>query len=160
MIQLYYKQPIIIGPLGERMWLLKWENLWYNPVRLVERDSGNQTYFTIENTFSNLNFMSLYLNAVQWDHNFEGVFSPEFHLCENWIERNHGVRGVYGTISDANRGINASGLQYMAPENVYWGIVPELKHLQSVSYRFCLRGNYLNTPDTQRFSVKGSLILF
>jgi hypothetical protein len=31
-----------------------------------------------------------------------------------------GVRGVYGTISDANRGINASGLQYMAPENVYW----------------------------------------
>jgi hypothetical protein len=30
-----------------------------------------------------------------------------------------GVRGVYGTISDANRGINAC-LQYMAPENVYW----------------------------------------
>jgi hypothetical protein len=37
----------------------------------------------------------------------------------NWREI-IGVRGVYGTISDANRGINASGLQYMAPENVYW----------------------------------------
>jgi hypothetical protein len=45
----------------------------------------------------------------------------------------------------------------MAPENVYWSIVPEWKHLQSVSYRFCLERNYLNTPDTQRFSVKGSL---
>jgi hypothetical protein len=32
------------------------------------------------------------------------------------LERNH--RGVYGTISDANRGINASG--HNAPENVYW----------------------------------------
>jgi hypothetical protein len=92
----------------------------YNPVRLVERHSGNQTYFTIENT-SNLNFYEFVSDqyaTVQWDHNF-GVFSPEFHLCETEL-RNHGVRGVYGTISDANRGINASGLQYMAPENVYW----------------------------------------
>jgi hypothetical protein len=62
-IQLYYKQPIIIGPLGERM--LKWGKPLYNPVRLVERDSGNQTYFTIENTFSNLNFMSLYLTSMR-----------------------------------------------------------------------------------------------
>jgi hypothetical protein len=30
----------------------------------------------------------------------------------NWREI-IGVRGVYGTISDANRGINASGLQYI-----------------------------------------------
>jgi hypothetical protein len=43
------------------------------------------------------------------------------------LERNHWSRGVYGTISDANRGINASGLQYMAPENVYGSIVPELE---------------------------------
>jgi hypothetical protein len=47
----------------------------------------------------------------------------------------------------------------MAPENVYWEYSAK-KHLQSVSYRFCLERNYLNTPDTQRFSVKGSLILF
>jgi hypothetical protein len=39
-------------------------------------------------------------------------------------------------------------------------IVPELETSSKCSYRFCLRGNYLNTPDTQRFSVKGSLILF
>jgi hypothetical protein len=85
---LYYKQPIIIGPLGERMWLLKWENFGTIPLGLLSVIPGNQTYFTIENTFSNLNFYEFVSDqyaTVQWDHNFEGVFSPEFHLCENWI---------------------------------------------------------------------------
>jgi hypothetical protein len=35
----------------------------------------------------------------------------------NW--RNDGG-SVYGTISDANRAINASGLNYVAPERAYW----------------------------------------
>jgi hypothetical protein len=85
-IQLYYKQPIIIGPLGRTNVTVEMGKPWYNPVRLVERHSGNQTYFTIENTFSNLNFYEFVSDqyaTVQWDHNFEGVFSPEFHLCEN-----------------------------------------------------------------------------
>jgi hypothetical protein len=43
----------------------------------------------------------------------------------------------------------------MAPENVYWEYSAGIGNI-FVSYRFCLRGNYLNTPDTQRFSVKGS----
>jgi hypothetical protein len=38
-------------------------------------------------------------------------------------------------LSDANRVNNASGLQYI-PENVYWEIVSELKHLQSVCIDF------------------------
>jgi hypothetical protein len=65
---------------------------------------------------------------------------------------------VYGTISDANRGINASGLQYMAPENVYWEYSAGIGNIFKVfRIDFAWRGNYLNTPDTQRFSVKGSL---
>jgi hypothetical protein len=53
---------------------LKWGKPWYNPVRFVERDSGNQTYFTIEKHFSNLNFYEFVSDqyAKQWDHNFEG----------------------------------------------------------------------------------------
>jgi hypothetical protein len=42
---------------------------------------------------------------------------------------------------------------------VYWEY-RNWKHLQSVRIDFAWRGNYLNTPDTQRFSVKGSWILF
>jgi hypothetical protein len=48
----------------------------------------------------------------------------------------------------------------MAPENVYWEYSAGIETSSKCLYRFCLRGNYLNTPDTQRFSVKGSLILF
>jgi hypothetical protein len=71
-----------------------------------------------------------------------------------------GVRGVYGTISDANRGINASGLQYMAPENVYWEYSAGINIFKVFRIDFAWRGNYLNTPDTQRFSVKDLWILF
>jgi hypothetical protein len=74
----------------------------------------------------------------------------------NWREI-IGVRG-FMELSDANRGINASGLQYMAPENVYWEYSIETSSKCFID--FAWRGNYLNTPDTQRFSVKGSLILF
>jgi hypothetical protein len=91
---------------------------------------------------------------VQWDHK-RAYFLPNSIYAKTELREIIGVRGVYGTISDANRGINASGLQYMAPENVYWEYSAGIGNI-FVSYRFCLRGNYLNTPDTQRFSVKGS----
>jgi hypothetical protein len=37
---------------------------------------GNQTYFTIENTFSNLNFYEFVSDqyaTLQWEHNFGGL---------------------------------------------------------------------------------------
>jgi hypothetical protein len=43
----------------------------------------------------------------------------------------------------------------MAPENVYWEYSAGIGNIFKV-FRFCLE-SYLNTPDTQRFSVKGSL---
>jgi hypothetical protein len=67
-------------------------------------------------------FMSLYLTSMRRCNGIiilEAYFRIPFMRKLNWREI-IGVRGVYGTISDANRGINASGLQYMAPENVYW----------------------------------------
>jgi hypothetical protein len=79
-IQLYYKQPIIIGPLGRTNVTVEMGKPWYNPVRLVERDRGIKLYY--RKYLSNLNyeFVSDQYATVQWDHNFEGVFSPEFHL--------------------------------------------------------------------------------
>jgi hypothetical protein len=71
----------------------------------------------------------------------------------NWREI-IGVRGVYGTISDANRGINASGLQYMAPENVYWEYSAGIGNIFKVFRIDFAWRKLFNTPDTQRFSVK------
>jgi hypothetical protein len=161
-IQLYYKQPIIIGPLGRSNVTAELGKTFGTiPLGLISVIPGNQTYFTIENTFNNLNFYEFVADqyaTLQWDHNFGGrIFSRvPFMRKLNWREM-IGVKGVYGTVSDANRAINASGLEYNAPENGYWEYSVGIGNIFKVfRLDFAWRGNYLNTPDTQRFSVKGS----
>jgi hypothetical protein len=80
-IQLYYKQPIIIGPLG-RTNVTVGENLGTIPLGLLSVIPGIKLILLSKIPLATLIFMSLYLTSmtVQWDHNFEGVFSPEFHL--------------------------------------------------------------------------------
>jgi hypothetical protein len=46
-IQLYYKQPIIIGPLGRTNVTVEMGNLGTIPLGLLSVIPGNQTYFTI-----------------------------------------------------------------------------------------------------------------
>ena len=161
-IQLYYKQPIIIGPLGRSNVIVEVGKTFGTiPLGLMNVIPGNQTYFTIENTFSNLNFYEFVTDqyaTLQWEHNFGGrIFSRvPFMRKLNWREI-VGAKGVYGTISDANRAINASGLTYVAPQDVYWEYSAGIGNIFKVfRIDFAWRGSYLNTPDTQRFSVKGS----
>lgn len=161
-LQLYYKQPIIIGPLGRSDVILELGKTFGTiPLGLMSVIPGNQSYFSIENTFSNLNFYEFVTDqyaTLQWEHNFGGrLFSRiPFMRKLNWREI-IGARGVYGTITDANRAINASGLVYNAPEDVYWEYSAGIGNIFKVfRIDFAWRGNYLNTPDTQRFSIKGS----
>jgi hypothetical protein len=74
----------------------------------------------------------------------------------NWREF-VGIKSVYGTISDANRAINASSQPYNAPENVYWEYNAGIGNIFKVfRIDFSWRGSYLNTPDANKFAVKGS----
>ncbi len=161
-LQLYYKQPIIIGPLGRTNITMELGKTYGTiPLGLMSVIPGNQTYFTIENTFSNLNFYEFisdqYL-TLKWDHNFNGrIFSRiPFMRKLNWREI-IGVRGVYGTISEENRLINASGLAYNAPENMYWEYSAGIGNIFKVfRLDFSWRGNYLNAPDATKFAIKGA----
>jgi hypothetical protein len=57
---LYYKQPIIIGAIGRTNITMELGKTFGKmPLGLMSVVPGNQTYFIIENTFSNLNFMNL-----------------------------------------------------------------------------------------------------
>nr|WP_314897402.1 DUF5686 family protein [uncultured Flavobacterium sp.] len=161
-IQLYYKQPIIIGPLGRTNIIVEVGKTFGTiPLGLMNVIPGNQTYFSIENTFSNLNFYEFVTDqyaTLQWEHNFGGrLFSRiPFMRKLNWREI-IGAKGVYGTISDENRAINASGLIYNAPEKGYWEYNAGIGNIFKVfRIDFAWRGSYLNAPDTQGFSVKGS----
>ena len=161
-LQLYYKQPIIIGPLGRSNVVLEVGKTFGTiPLGLLSIVPGNQSYSTIENTFTNLNFYEFVSDqyaTLQWEHNFGGrLFSRiPFMRKLNWREI-IGAKTVYGTVSDANKAINASGLVYVAPENGYWEYSAGIGNIFKVfRIDFTWRGNYLNTPDAQKFSVKGS----
>ena len=161
-LQLYYKQPIIIGPLGRTNITMELGKTFGTiPLGLMSVIPGNQTYFTIENTFSNLNFYEFVSDqyaTLKWDHNFNGrIFSRiPFMRKLNWREI-IGVRGVYGSVSNANRAINASGLDYTAPENMYWEYSAGIGNIFKVfRIDFSWRGNYLNAPDATKFAIKGA----
>uniref|UniRef100_UPI0033427278 DUF5686 and carboxypeptidase-like regulatory domain-containing protein n=1 Tax=Flavobacterium sp. TaxID=239 RepID=UPI0033427278 len=124
-VQLYYKQPIIIGPLGRTNLTLEMGKTFGKvPLGLMSIVPGNQTYFIIGNTFSNLNFYEFvsdrYL-TLQWDHNFQGRLFSRIPMLRklNWREI-IGIRGAYGDFSEENRLLNASGLVYKAPATPYW----------------------------------------
>ncbi|RTY82806.1 carboxypeptidase-like regulatory domain-containing protein [Flavobacterium sp. ZB4P23] len=161
-VQLYYKQPIVIGPLGRTNIIMEVGKTFGTvPLGLINVIPGNQTFFTIENTFSNLNFYEFVSDqyaTLQWNHNFNGrLFSRiPFMRKLNWREI-ISVKGVYGSISDENRAINASGLIYNAPEKGYWEYSAGIGNIFKVfRIDFAWRGNYVNVPETNRFTVKGS----
>jgi len=68
-----------------------------------------------------------------------------------------GVKTVYGSISDANKAINASGLVYTAPQNGYWEYSTGIGNIFKVfRIDFSWRGSYMNMPEATKFAVKGS----
>lgn len=161
-IQLYYKQPIIIGALGRSNFTMELGKTFGQiPLGLMSVVPGNQTYFIIQNTFSNLNFYEFVADeyaTFQWEHNFNGkIFARIPGLRKLNLREIVGVRGVYGTVSDENEAINASGLVYKAPEKPYWEYSAGIGNIFKVfRLDFAWRGNYRNLPDTDNFTIKGS----
>lgn len=161
-LQLYYKQPVVIGAIGRSNFTVELGKTYGKvPLGLLSIIPGNQSYFQIENTFANLNFYEFVSDeyaTMQWEHNFQGKLFARIPLMRklNWREI-IGVRGVYGSISDENKKLNASGLTYMAPTTPYWEYSAGIGNIFKVFRLDCSwRGNYKNMPDTNNFTVKGS----
>ena len=162
-LQLYYKQPIIIGPLGRSNVTVEMgKTFGYIPLGLMSIVPGNQSIFSISNTFNNLQFYEFLADqyvTFNWDHDFQGRFFARIPFMRklNWRE-NIGFKSVYGTVSDENRTINASGLVYNAPEKVYWEYSAGIGNIfKFFRIDFSWRGNYLEMPEANKFAVKVSL---
>ncbi|HQA74192.1 DUF5686 family protein [Flavobacterium sp.] len=161
-LQLYYRQPLIVGAFGRSNLTMELGKTFGQiPLGLMSVVPGNQTYFIIKNTFSNLNFYEFITDeyaTFQWEHNFNGnIFSRIPYLRKLNLREIIGIRGVYGTISDENRAINASGLVYVAPEKPYWEYSAGIGNIFKVFRIDCAwRANYRNLPDTNNFTIKGS----
>jgi hypothetical protein len=159
-LQLYYRQPIIIGPLGRtNVTVEAGKTFGYIPLGLMSVVPGNQSFFNIESTFNNLQFYEFVTDqyvTFKWDHDFHGrIFSRiPFMRKLNWRE-NIGFRSIYGTVSDENRLINASGLYYNAPDKVYWEYSAGIGNIfKLLRVDFSWRGSYLEMPEANKFAIK------
>ena len=163
-VQLYYKQPLIIGAIGRSNFIIELGKTFGTiPLGLMSVVPGNQTYFIIENTFNNLNFYEFVTDTyttVQWDHNFQGkLFGRIPGLRKLNLREIIGIKGVYGTLTDENININVTqpGLVYQAPQKPYWEYSAGIGNIFKVFRIDCAwRANYRDLPDTSNFTIKGS----
>jgi hypothetical protein len=162
-LQFYYKQPIIIGALGRSNVIVEMgKTFGYIPLGLMSVVPGNQSLFDISNTFSNLQYYEFVTDkyvTFMWDHSFQGRLFGRIPFMRklNWRE-NIGIKSVYGTVSNENRLINASGLTYNAPDKVYWEYSAGIGNIfKFFRVDFSWRGNYLNMPDANKFATKISM---
>jgi hypothetical protein len=160
-MQLYCKQHFIMGGIGRLDAIVEVGKTYGDiPLGLMNIVPGNQSLFAIENTFNLLNYYEFEADqyaTIQLQHNFGGrIFSRIPFLRKlNWRET-VGVKGVFGSISDGNRVINASNLVYKAPENGYWEYNAGIGNIFKVfKIEFSWRGSYI-APGTNNFGIKGS----
>ncbi len=162
-LQLYYKQPIVIGALGRSNFIMELGKTYGEvPLGLMNIIPGNQTYFAIENTFNNLDFYEFLADeyaTFQWEHNFNGkIFARVPMLRKLNLREIIGIKGVVGNVSDENIALNASNLMYRAPQDGYWEYHAGVGNIFKVlRIDFSWRGSYLNEPDANKFAVKAAL---
>lgn len=161
-LQAYYSRPWNIGGLGRLYSTLEVGKTYGTvPLSLLNPIPGNQTYWSIYNTFTQLDyyeFVSDTYASLYLQHDFGGRIFSRIPLVRNWNLREVvGFRAVYGTISQNNIDLNASNIVYRAPEDVYWEWsvgVGNIFRVFRVDFNF--RGNYLDNPEARDFGITGS----
>ena len=133
------------------------------PLGLLNVVPGNQTLFSIYNTFPNLNFYEFVTDtyfAGHLEHNFNGRLFSRIPLIRKWNLREIvGLRGVWGQLSEENQLLNSpANIPLRAPDKqIYYEYslgVGNIFKILRIDFNF--RGNYLDLPDARPFSVTGT----
>jgi hypothetical protein len=159
-IQLYYRQPIYMGGMGRLFSTFEAGKIYGQvPLGLMAVVPGNQSYFIIDNTYNLMNyyeFVTDQYTSLHLEQHFGGRFFSRIPFMKklNWREI-VGLKMVYGSVSDENKAINASGINYLAPTKGYWEYHAGVANILKVfRIDFAWRGNYLELPDAKKFTVK------
>ncbi|MBT8245944.1 MAG: carboxypeptidase-like regulatory domain-containing protein [Winogradskyella sp.] len=170
-VQFSYIQPWQVGGFGRLTTSLEAGKTFGEvPLALLSVVPGNQTFFSIYNTFPQLDFYEFVTDtytSLHVEHNFNGrVFSRIPFLKKYNLRAILGLRGVWGELSDENRLLSTTGnpaqIMLRAPNSrVYYeysfGVANIFKVLR-IDFNF--RGNYLDLPDARRFGITGSFGFF
>ncbi len=161
-IQFYYKQPILIGGFGRMFTTFEvGKTFGEAPLGLLNVVPGNQSYFTIENTYSLLDYYEFVTDtyaSLHVEHSFNGRFLSRIPLLRKLNLREIvGVKGVWGEISDENKALNASNISYLAPDKPYIEYNVGIGNIFKVfRLDFSWRGNYRDVPNANNFAIKGA----
>ena len=164
-LQLFYRQPWQIGGFGKLYSNIEIGKTFGTvPLGLLNVVPGNQSYFSIFNTFPLLNFYEFVTDtysSVHLEHNFNGrLLSKVPFLRKLNLREIIAVRGVWGELSQDNINIDASGLLQTigAPDKeMYWEYSFGIGNIAKVfRIDFNFRGNYFQNPDARKFGVTGT----
>lgn len=161
-IQLYYRQPILIGGFGRMFTTIEIGKTFGEvPLGLLNVVPGNQSYFTIENTYSLLDYYEFVTDtyaSLHVEHSFNGRFLSRIPFLRKLNLRELvGIKGVWGEISDKNKALNASNINYVAPTKGYYEYSVGIGNIFKIfRIDFSWRGNYRNVPNTNNFAIKGA----
>ncbi len=162
-LQFSYSQPWQVGGFGRLYSTVEvGKTFGAVPLGLLNIVPGNQTLFTIYNTFHNLNFYEFVTDtyiAVHLEHNFNGRLFSRLPLIRKWNLREFiGLRGVWGELSPENIALSSpTNIPLQAPtDKIYWeysiGVGNIFKFFR-IDFNF--RGNYLENPDARSFGITG-----
>jgi len=163
-LQFSYTQPWQLGGFGRLLSTVEIGRTFGEvPLGLLSPVPGNQTFFSVYNTFSNLDFYEFVTDtyaSVHLEHNFNGRIFSRIPGIRKWNLREIvGIRGVWGELSEANKLLSApANIPLMAPSgDPYWEYsvgIGNIFKLLRIDFNF--RGNYLDAPDARSFGVTGA----
>jgi hypothetical protein len=162
--QFSYTQPWQIGGFGRLLSTVEMgKTTGAVPLSLLNVVPGNQTLFSLYNTFPNLDFYEFVTDtyfSLHLEQNFNGRFFSRIPLIRNWNLREIvGLRGVWGQLSDENIALNSpTNIPLIAPtDKIYWEYslgVGNIFKIFRIDFNF--RGNYLENPEARAFSITGT----
>ncbi len=166
-VQFSYIQPWQVGGFGRLVTSVETGKTFGDvPLALLSVVPGNQTYFSIYNTFPQLDFYEFVTDtytSLHLEHNFNGrIFSRIPFLKKYNLRAILGLRGVWGDLSADNIALNTTGnpaeIPLLAPDSrIYYEYSFGIGNIFKVfRLDFNFRGNYLDNPDARRFGVTGS----
>ncbi|HSQ46911.1 MAG TPA: DUF5686 family protein [Lutibacter sp.] len=166
-VQFYYRQPVLIGGLGRMFTTFEVGKTFGEvPLGLLNVVPGNQSYFTIENTYSLLDYYEFVTDtyaSLHVEHNFNGKFFSRIPLFRKLNLREIvGAKAVWGEISDKNIALSASNINndgkiYVAPSKVYYEYSVGVGNIFKVfRIDFSWRGSYRDVPNANNFAIKGA----
>ncbi|MFD2915627.1 DUF5686 and carboxypeptidase-like regulatory domain-containing protein [Psychroserpens luteus] len=166
-VQFSYIQPWQIGGFGRLTTTVEAGKTFGEvPLGLLNVVPGNQSYFSIYNTFPQLDFYEFVTDtytSLHLEHNFNGRFFSRIPFLKKYnLRAIVGVRGVWGDLSAENIALNTTGnpieTPLVAPTNeMYYEYsvgVGNIFKILRIDFNF--RGNYLDNPDARPFGVTGS----